>query len=377
MFGRRFTLFKLLGFKVQVDASWLILALLVIWTLAAGYFPGRLSGLSTAGYWILGIAGAVGLFASIIIHELSHSIVARQRDLSMTGITLFIFGGVAQMEDEPTDAGTEFLMAIAGPAASVVLAGSFYLLYRMGQAEAWAAPVLLVLRYLALINALLAVFNLIPAFPLDGGRVFRAALWRWKHNLRWATRIAARTGTSFAVAFIGLGALDVLQGNIIGGVWLALIGMFLQSTSRSTYRQLLSRQMLKGESVRNLSEPDPVAVPGDMSVKTLIEDYIYPSHIDLFPVTDGQRLVGCISTNELKGLSADQWGKRAVAELMVPCSSENSIDAGDDALRALALMNRTGHHRLLVKDGNHVIGVLTHRDMLRFLFLKLKIDSAT
>jgi CBS domain-containing protein len=294
----------------------------------------------------------------------------------MTGITLFIFGGVAQMEDEPANAGTEFLMAIAGPLASVALAICFYLLYSAGRANAWPGAVLLVLRYLAFINALLAAFNLIPAFPLDGGRVFRAVLWRWKRNLRWATRIASRTGSGFAIAFMGLGALDVFQGNLIGGVWLVLIGMFLQSTSGAAYRQLLSRQMLAGEPVRNLSIADPVAVPSNLSVKALIEDFIYPKHIDLFPVIDGQRLVGCISTQEVKGLTADEWGRRTVGELMVPCSAENSIDANADALKALSVMNRTGHHRLVVKNGDRVVGVLTHKDMLKFLSLKLEVEGA-
>lgn len=376
MFGRSYKLFKLLGFSVQVDASWLILALLVTWTLGAGYFPSQLHGLSTAAYWTMGFIGALGLFASIVLHELSHSLVARRRGLPMTGITLFIFGGVAQMEDEPANAGTEFMMAIAGPLASVALAVGFYLLYSTGRANAWPGAVLLVLRYLAFINGLLAVFNLIPAFPLDGGRVFRAVLWRWKHNLRWATRVAARTGSGFAIAFMGLGALDVFQGNLIGGVWLVLIGMFLQSTSGTAYRQLVSRQMLAGESVRSLSIADPVAVPSNLSIKALIEDYIYLRHIDLFPVTDGQRLVGCISTQEVKGLTADEWDRRTVGELMVPCSDENSIDANGDALKALSVMNRTGHHRLVVKDGDRVVGVLTHKDMLKFLSLKLEVEGA-
>lgn len=279
------------------------------------------------------------------------------------------------MEDEPASAGTEFLMAVAGPLASVVLAIGFYLLYWMGQANAWPDAALLVLRYLAFINGLLAAFNLIPAFPLDGGRVFRAVLWRWKHNLRWATRVASRTGSGFAIAFMGLGALDVFQGNLIGGVWLVLIGMFLQGTSGSAYRQLVSRQMLAGEPVRSLSMADPVTVPRDLSIRGLVENFMYPKHIDLFPVVDGQRLVGCISTAEVKGLTADQWAERTVGELMVPCSSENSIDADGDALKALSVMNRTGHHRLIVKDGDRVVGVLTHRDMLRFLSLRLEVEN--
>jgi Zn-dependent protease/CBS domain-containing protein len=376
MFGRSYTLFRLVGFKVQVDVSWLLLALLVTWTLAAGYFPSQAPGLSAAAYWMMGIVGALGLFVSIVLHELSHSLVARWRGLPMTGITLFIFGGVAQMEEEPANAGTEFLMAIAGPLASIVLACGLYLLYLAGEANVWPATMLLVFRYLAFINGLLAAFNLIPAFPLDGGRVFRAVLWRWKHNLRWATRVASRTGSGFAIAFMGLGALDVFQGNVIGGIWLVLIGMFLQGTSGAAYRQLVSRQMLAGESVRSLLVPHPVTVPDSLSIKELVEDYIYPHHIDLFPVTDGPRLIGCISTQEVKGLAADEWGKRTVADLMVPCSAENTVEVDTNAMKALAVMNRTGHHRLVVRDGDRVVGVLTHRDMLKFLTIKMAVEGA-
>ena len=376
MFGRSYTLFRLMGFKVQVDASWLVLALLVTWTLAAGYFPSQASGLSAATYWTMGLVGALGLFVSIVLHELSHSVVARRRGLPMTGITLFIFGGVAQMEDEPANAGTEFLMAIAGPLASIALACGFYLLYLAGQANVWPGTILLVVRYLAFINGLLVAFNLIPAFPLDGGRIFRAALWRWRHNLRWATRIASRTGSGFAIAFMGLGALDVFQGDVIGGVWLVVIGMFLQGTSGAAYRQLVSRQILAGESVRSLLVTDPVTVPRYLSIKVLVEDYMYPNHIDLFPVTDGPRLIGCISTQEVKGLTADQWDRRTVAELMVPCSAENTVEADTDAMKALAVMNRTGHHRLVLGDGDRVVGVLTHRDMLKFLSIKMAVEGA-
>ncbi len=174
---------------------------------------------------------------------------------------------------------------------------------------------------------------------------------------------------------MGLGAVDVFQGDVISGVWLVLIGMFLQGTSRAAYRQLVSRQMLAGESVRNLLAADPAKVPGSLSIKELVEDYIYPSHIDLFPVTDGPRLVGCISTQEVKELAADEWGRRTVAELMVPCSAENTVEADTDALKALAVMNRTGHHRLVVRDGDRAVGVLTHKDMLKFLSIKMEIEG--
>ncbi|MCK5276199.1 MAG: site-2 protease family protein, partial [Alphaproteobacteria bacterium] len=217
MFGRGIPLFRILGFQVKLDASWLILAVLVTWSLAAGYFPARYEGLSGPTYLWMGVAGALGLFASIVFHELSHSLVARRYGMQIRGITLFIFGGVAEMEDEPPTAKAEFLMAIAGPIASAVLSVSFNILGDFGVRMGMAAPVPAVLGYLSFINMLLAAFNLVPAFPLDGGRMLRAVLWGWKGDLRWATRIAANAGASFGFALIAFGLFNIITGNLIGG----------------------------------------------------------------------------------------------------------------------------------------------------------------
>ena len=190
MFGKRIPLFKLLGFTVNIDLSWLILAVLVTWSLAKGLFPYYFEGLSNQVYWWMGIAGAIGLFISIVFHEFCHSIVARHFGLPMKGITLFIFGGVAEMESEPQSPKVEFLMAIMGPVSSVLLGAAFYLASMAGKSVGWPTSVNGVLQYLMVINFVLAGFNLLPAFPLDGGRVLRSILWGIRGNLRWATRIA-------------------------------------------------------------------------------------------------------------------------------------------------------------------------------------------
>ena len=187
MFGKRMRLFKIFGFSVNIDASWFILAIFIIWSLAKGVFPEYFKGLSSKTYWWMGAGGAFGLFASIIFHELCHSIVAVRYGLPMKGITLFIFGGVAEMSDEPPSPKAEFLMAIAGPVSSVVLGLVFYLIYFAGQRWGWPMPVNGVFSYLTWLNFVLAGFNMLPAFPLDGGRVFRSILWGAKRDLRWAT----------------------------------------------------------------------------------------------------------------------------------------------------------------------------------------------
>jgi Zn-dependent protease len=195
MFGKRITLFKLFGFEVRVDLSWLIIAFLIVWSLAQGFFPYQHKGLSSTTYLWMGIVGALGLFASIVFHELWHSLIARRVGLHMKGITLFVFGGVAEMDEEPPNAKAEFLMAIAGPLSSIVLGFIFYVFY--STFKGLPVPVEGVVRYLALINWILAGFNLLPAYPLDGGRVLRSALWFWKGDLRWATRIASQSGSAY------------------------------------------------------------------------------------------------------------------------------------------------------------------------------------
>ena len=208
MFGKRIRLFKLLGFEVRLDLSWIIIAVLVTWSLAKGLFPFLYPDLAPEVYWGMGAAGALGLFASIVFHEFCHSLVARKFGMAMKGITLFIFGGVAEMGEEPPTARAEFLMAVAGPLSSFFLSGVFYFIFQAGLNGDWPEPLNGVLRYLSGINALLAAFNLLPAFPLDGGRILRSILWGTKQDLQWATRISAGIGSGFGIVLIISGYLS-------------------------------------------------------------------------------------------------------------------------------------------------------------------------
>jgi Zn-dependent protease len=231
MFGKRIHLFKLLGFEVNIDLSWIIIAVLIAWSLSTGLFPYQFKNLSPQAYWIMGIIGVIGLFLSIIVHEFSHSLMARKYGMPMKGITLFIFGGMAEMTDEPTSPRAEFMMAVVGPLSSLAIAFGFYLLLVAGKQTGWPQPVNGILGYLALINGLLAAFNTIPAFPLDGGRILRSILWGWKKNIRWATKLSSRIGKGFGILLIVFGFFNVLRGNFIGGMWWFLIGMFIQGAA--------------------------------------------------------------------------------------------------------------------------------------------------
>jgi Zn-dependent protease len=225
MFFYRVRLFSLFGFDVCVDASWLFLAVLIAWSLAVGIFPGIVRGLSPSTYWSMAVVATAGLMFSIVFHEMSHSLVARRFAMPIRGITLFIFGGVAEMHSEPTSAGGEFLMALAGPVASAVLGFLMFLLYGVVTGMHRSPAVAGVLWYLGYLNWVLAVFNLLPAFPLDGGRMLRAALWGWRKDLVWATWVASGAGNVFGILLIVLGLVDVVRGDFVGGLWMALIGV--------------------------------------------------------------------------------------------------------------------------------------------------------
>jgi len=375
MFGRRITLFKMLGFEVRVDASWLIIAVLIVWSLAVGVFPYRLPGLPSATYWWMGIFGALGLFVSIVVHEFSHSIVARRNGLPMKGITLFVFGGVAEMESEPPDPKTEFLMALAGPLASLAIGAVFYVI---GAAAATSLPleVIAVLNYLAQINWLLAIFNMIPAFPLDGGRVLRALLWQRSGNLVSATRTAAFAGSIFGALLMAGGLLQLFYGNFIGAVWWFLLGMFLRSVSAASYQRVLMQSVLEGEPVRRFMNPNPVTVTPDMSVQDLVENYVYKYHHKMFPVvTDSQQLVGCVSTEQVKQMPKNEWNRHSLREITQACSPQNTVTPDTNAANVLSIMSHEGDRGLIVVDNGRVVAFVSPQDLLHFLSAKLELEG--
>jgi Zn-dependent protease/predicted transcriptional regulator len=376
MFGNRIKLFKLLGFEVRVDWSWIIIAILIAWSLSKGLFPSYYKNLSPQTYWWMGIIGAAGLFLSIIAHEFSHSLVARKYGLPMKGITLFIFGGVAEMEDEPPSAKVEFMMAIAGPLCSILIALIFYGIHAAGKQAGLAQPINGVVGYLGWINAILAGFNLLPAFPLDGGRVLRSILWGVKKNLRWATYVSSRIGSGFGILLIVLGVIQVFRGNFVGGMWWFLIGMFLQGAAKASYQQLLTRRALEGEPVRRFMKTDAITVPPSISLEQVVEDYVYKYHFKMFPVVeDHDRLLGCITTKQIKEIPRADWGRRTVGDVASQCTPENTIEPQADAMKALSTMKQTGASRLMVVEGGHLVGILALKDLLELLSLKVELEQ--
>ncbi len=375
MFGHSIRLFKLLGFEVKINPSWLVVLVLIIWSLAKGTFPHYFKDLPQSTYWWMGIAGAIGLFLSIIAHELSHSLVARKFGLPIKGITLFIFGGVAEMSNEPPSAGAEFYMAIAGPAASIVMSGVFFGFNYVTGSALFAEPIHGVISYLALINIVLAGFNLIPAFPLDGGRVLRSALWAWKNNLRWATRISSKIGSGFGTVLIILGVPALFAGNFVAGLWYGLIGMFLRSASKMSYQQMLLRRELEGEKVSAFMHDNPVTVSPSVTLDDLVENYVYKHHYKMFPVVEDSKPAGCVTTRQIKQIPQQEWSAHTAGELAENCTGNNTIAPDADAVQALKIMQKNNKSRLMVTRDGQLVGVITLKDFLKFFALKVELED--
>ncbi len=374
MFTKRFKIFDLLGFPIYLDLSWFAIAILISWSLATGVFPQQAEGLTQLTYWSMGVSGAIGLFASILAHELGHAVMARRFGLHMRGITLFIFGGVAEMSEEPPSAKSEFYVAIAGPIVSIFIAVACL---AVGAAGGQWMPTSFsaVVWYLGMMNGVLVAFNMIPAFPLDGGRVLRSILWHVKGNLRWATKISSSLGSGFGLVLIIMGLMNLLAGNVIGAVWQFLIGMFLRNAAQGSYQQVLVRRALEGEPVSRFMQPDVVTVDPTLSVDKFVEDYVYRLHHKMFPVTDNGRLIGCVTTRNVQQVPRNEWATTTVAHISRECEPENTIAPQSDAIQALTKMSQAGVSRMMVVEEDRLVGLLSLSDLMKFISLKMELED--
>ncbi len=373
MFGASVTLFEIFNFKVRVNVSWAFIAIFLAWSLAQGYFPAVYEGLPQATYWWMGIAGVIGLFASILLHELAHSLVAQSYGMGIKSITLWLLGGVAELSEEPPSPEAEFWMAIAGPAMSFALAAGFYLVAIVLPQSTDLKPLVEVLRYLALVNAVVAGFNLIPAFPMDGGRVLRAWLWKSKGNARTATQISARIGSWFGLALILLGLASAISGLGLNGLWWVILGMFIRFAADAARYQSEVTHALHGKSVMEFMTPDPVTVPAEIDARRFRDDWVLRYHHKVYPVTMGTTLKGVIATRHLIGLDPATLERHRVIDMLDPVSEANAIAASAPAEDALKRMQESGNSRLLVMEQDDLVGVIALKDLLRVITLRAEI----
>jgi Zn-dependent protease/predicted transcriptional regulator len=356
------------GIPINIHVSWLVIYGLITWTLAVGYFPHALPNLPATTYWANGLLAALLLFVSVLLHELSHSFVAMAHGLSVRGITLHVFGGVSHLEDEPPNPRAEFLIAVVGPITSFAIAAVLWAINVSGLVRSASAQA--VMSYLVLVNFAVGIFNLIPGFPLDGGRILRAALWKWKGTLGRATYMASRVGVAFAFGLMALGFLEIFSGSFIGGFWFILIGMFLRGAADASYSQMALREALGHLPVRDIMTREVVTVPVQATVAQLAEAF-WSHHVTSFPVVDGGGTVrGIASVQQVHGVPAEQRMERRVSEIMRPLTDDLIVGPNDSVFDALGKASRNQVGRLAVLEGPRLVGYLSLKDITHVLALR-------
>ena len=392
---------RIFGITIRVHLSWIVIFILLTTTLAGDVLP--LSNLAAGGawwggmevaekinayqrahpglsdevvarrygitlwpewqYWVLAVVGTLGLFVCVLAHELSHGVVAQGVGIAVEGITLFVFGGVARIRDEAPSPGAEFKVAAAGPLMSLALGGSWWVIYGflggvlLPQARA-------LIYYFMFINLALVVFNMLPGFPLDGGRLLRAALWKITGNLQRATYIASLCGRVFAAILMAIGALEFLVlGLSLGGLWWVVIGLFLWFAAKASYRQVALRETFAGLTVRDAVRRDVVTVPPDLTLDRLVDEYIYRYRVRSFPVVRGETLLGMVSLKDVQAVPRGGWPWRSVAEAMRPVGNGSVVHLDEDLVSVMRKMmqHRRGH--LAVLDGDRLVGTISRDDM--------------
>jgi Zn-dependent protease/CBS domain-containing protein len=355
---------RIFGITIDLDYTWFLIIGLLTWILAASYYPVEFPNWSTGEYWVIGLLTSLLLFASVLLHELGHSIVAMRYGTPVPRITLFIFGGVSQMSEEPSNAGAEFWIAIAGPLVSFALAALFWEIEPLFTS---IPPLFALTRYLALLNFILGVFNLIPGFPLDGGRVFRAILWRATGKLHRATMIAGVTGRFFGFFLIFLGVWMALTGNFFNGLWIAFIGWFLDSAAGSQMQQELVKNLLGRHTVAEAMKREFPQVSGGLTLQELVDRQILAGGLRAFVVNSGNGSTGLVTLSGIRAVPRSEWANTNVSQVMVPLEKLHTIRPDAELWTAFEKMGRDGVNQLPVIERSGIVGMLSRDDLLHYL----------
>lgn len=356
----------IMGIPMRVHFSWLIVFGLITWSLSSRYFPIAAPDLPIASYWVKGVLAALLLFASVAFHELAHSYVAQKYKLTIESITLFIFGGVAQMKGEPPHPKAEFWIAIAGPFSSFLLSAFFFIL-AMNTAGG-AKPLF---AYLAQINFIIGVFNLIPGFPMDGGRVLRSVIWRRKRDYFYATQKASSVGRMIALFFIFFGLFSIFTGGP-GGLWLMLIGWFLYSAAQASYQQSTLQETLSGIKVKDIMVTDLKTLSPSITIDKAVDEYFLRYGYGGFPVTDDGKFLGIVTLKEVKNIPREDWGRVKASDILVPHDKKWEVSINDDVIKALELMIKEDKGRVVVTEKDRIIGLITRNGIAQYVQIKRK-----
>jgi Zn-dependent protease/predicted transcriptional regulator len=362
--GSSVRLGRIAGIEFGVNWSWLVVFALIVWTLAAGIFPSTNPGLSKTTHIAMAIVAAFFFFLSILLHEFGHAFQARREGIEIDGITLWLFGGVARFKGSFRTAGAEFRVAVAGPLVSLALGVLFVLLALIPRSPSAVDGVV---SWLGYINLTLLVFNLIPAPPLDGGRVLHAALWRWRGDFGWATRVGANVGRGFGYLLIALGiAMFVFQGSF-SGAWLAFLGWFLLTAATAEARYLLTQEALSGLRVGDVMTPDPVVVSADTTLGEFMDKIMFSRRHTTYPVVDGGKPVGLLPFRCVASVPRDQWDRRRVRDCLIVLDEVPVLRENEDAIDALAELSQSAAgHGLVVSNGG-LAGIVSTSDLARAL----------
>jgi Zn-dependent protease len=359
---------KIFGIDIYIHISWVIIIVLMTWSLAVGWFPVLYHGFSAITYWVLGFIAAVLLFVSVLLHELAHSLVARARGLPVKNITLFIFGGVSNIEKEPGSPGIEFQIAVVGPLTSLLIGVlAFVLFFLLGQ---YSSTLGAILWYLGVANILLGIFNLIPGFPLDGGRVLRSIVWKIDGNLRRATRIVTVVGQIIAYLFILAGIWLFFVGYFIDGLWLGFIGWFLLSSAQSANSEVMLQSVFRGVTVGEVMNTAPTTVPANISLQKLVDEYFLPLGLRSALVIQGDRLAGLITLSDIRHVPREEWGQTPVGLAMIPRDRLHIVSPQQSLNDVLPLMAGRDVNQLPVVQDDRLVGVLSRDAIVRYLEIR-------
>lgn len=377
MFGKSFRLMSLLGFEIRIDPSWFLIAALITWTLATGYFPFIIPDAALATYIVMALVAMVLFFGSLILHELAHALMARRFGMKIKGITLFLFGGVAELAAEPDTAHAELWTALAGPAMSLLLATVFWIAGVTAMALDLPETLVVIVAYLALLNLVLALFNLVPAFPLDGGRVLRALLWKYRGNLLEATRIASLSGTVFGWMLIGAGFLSLFGGVQIGGLWQVVIGLFVLVAARNAYQQQLMTSTMAGQTVGYLMSTHVVTTTPDQTLSDFVNDTVLAQRVSFSPVIEDGILLGYVDLDIVVRIDRDNWPITRIDDVFIASDESNTVGPDVSAEDLLKFMHETARRKYLVAEGTRLLGVISISDMIGFLALSMQVDAVS
>jgi len=365
---------RISGIDIFIDSSWVVIFILFTWVLGVSYFPNQFSNWPASQYWVVAVFTSILIFASVLVHELAHSVVAQKQGERVRSITLFILGGVAQISEEPKQPLKELTMALVGPMASLMLGLLFFILSLAFRGV--SEPLQSSFEYLALINTILAIFNLLPGFPMDGGRILRAILWKSTGNLRKATRIASQIGQGFAFFLIFIGIFQVINGNI-SGFWLVFIGWFLHSAAVRGYQQVMFDSVLIGIRAEDLMTRNFESVQSTLPVQELVDEYILKGKGRVFLVSENEMLQGIVCLEDVKEAPREKWPEMTVREIMTPRESLKAVSPNANGRSILRSLTSKDIHQIPVMEGEKVMGIICRSDILRFIQVRSELGDSS